>query len=119
MKTVRFYKDNREWFADVAGHTKSENQMVAGSDIFLDEMDNALGKRGEVSIDVSDSVDVGSAPFIAKLNMRAHNQWGATYVLTGPLAEQCGATGFQLWICNVTHDVLGEHPKAIYIFDIR
>ena len=20
-----------------------------------------------------------------------------------------------LWICNVTHDVLGEHPEVIYI----
>ena len=38
--------------------------------------------------------------------------------LAGPLAERYGAAGFELWICNVTHDVLGEHPESIYIHDI-
>mgnify|MGYP003291295263 CR=1 FL=1 len=50
--------------------------------------------------------------------MTAHNQWGATYAVTGPLAQANDAEGFKVWICNVTHDVMGEHPKAIYIFDI-
>ena len=38
--------------------------------------------------------------------------------LAGPLAERYGAAGFELWICNVTHDVLGEHPESIYIHEI-
>lgn len=122
-KTIRFFKIdegiNNGWYADVPGHTLEENQMVSGSDTFLEDVDAILGGRGEVSITVSESMDINSAPFMAKLIMRSHNQWGATYVLTGPIAEQYGASGFELWICNVTHDVLGEHPKAIYILGIK
>jgi len=40
-------------------------------------------------------------------------------VLTGPMPREAGIEGFQLWICNVTHDVMGEHRRSIYIFDIR
>ena len=122
-KTIRFFRINeginKGWYADVPGHTLEENEMVSGSDTFLEEVDSLLGGRGEVTIDVATSMDVSADPFLAKLNMRSHNQWGATYVLSGPMAEQYGATGFELWICNVTHDVLGEHPRCIYINGIR
>jgi len=124
MKTTnRFFRINEGidagWYADVPGHTLAENQMVAGSDTFLEEVDKILGGRGEVTITVSDTCDVLAKPFLAKLSMISHNQWGATYVLGGPLAKQYEAEGFRLWICNVTHDVLGEHPRCIYIYDIR
>ena len=122
-KTIRFFKIDEGikagWYADVPGHTLEENQMVSGSDTFLEKVDAILGGRGEVTVTVADSLDEDTTPFMAKLNMRSHNQWGATYVLTGPVAEQYGAVGFEMWICNVTHDVLGEHTKAIYILDIK
>ena len=120
LKTIRFFKiaegPQAGWYADVPNHTLEENQMVYGSDLFLEAVDKLNRGRNEVSITVSDSNDSGE--FIAKLIMKAHNQHGATYILTGPLAERYGAVGFQLWICNVTHDVLGEHPKSIYIHNI-
>ena len=120
LKTIRFFKiaegPQVGWYADVPNHTLEENQMVYGSDLFLEAVDKLNGGRSEVSITVSDSNDLGE--FIAKLIMNAHNQHGATYILTGPLAERYGAVGFELWICNVTHDVLGEHPKSIYIHNI-
>lgn len=122
-KTIRFFRIdegiNAGWYADVHGHSLEENQMVSGSDTFLEEVDHVLGGRGEVVITVSDVVDASDRPFLAKLNMKAHNQWGATYILAGPLAQQYNAVGFELWICNVTHDVLGEHPRSIYIHEIR
>lgn len=122
-RTIRFFRINEGintgWYADVPGHTLEENQMVSGSDQFLESADSILGGRGEVTIEVSDALDVNGKPFIAKLDMKSHNQWGATYVLSGPVAQRHDAVGFQLWICNVTHDVLGEHPRTIYIFDIR
>ena len=64
----------------------------------------------------ADNNEPGS--FVAKLLMKNHNQFGATYILTGPIAEKHNAIGYELWICNVTHDVLGEHPKSIYIHQI-
>ena len=46
--------------------------------------------------------------------MLHHNQWGATYSVNG---VNLGVP--TLWICNVTHDVFGEHPKDIFIQAIR
>ena len=115
--TIKFFKQDGCWYADVPGHTLAENQMVSGADTFLESINSIIGKDGTVNITVSDNNEPNS--FMAKLVMRSHNQWGATYVLTGPVAEQYNAAGFQLWICNVTHDVLGEHPRAIYVHDVR
>lgn len=121
QKTIRFFKisegPQKGWYADVPNHTLEENEMVAGSDTFLEEVDKQLGDKGEVFINVSDDNLIGA--FEAKLIMKNHNQFGATYILTGPLAEYYDAVGFELWICNVTHDVLGEHPRSIYIHGIR
>ena len=121
IKTIRFFKikegTQMGWYADVPNHTLEENEMVSGCDVFLDEVNVLLGKHNEVHITVSDDNSPGR--FNAKLIMKAHNQWGATYILTGPLAQQYNAVGFELWICNVTHDVLGEHPRSIYIHEIQ
>lgn len=77
-KTIRFFKINEGinagWYADVSGHTLEENQMVSGSDTFLEEVDSILGGNGEVTVTVSDSLDENSTPFMTKLNMRSHNQ---------------------------------------------
>ena len=102
---------------DIVELFKSNTALVSGSDLFLEAVDKLNGSRNEVSITVSDNNEPGE--FIAKLIMKAHNQNGATYIFTGPLAERYDAVGFELWICNVTHDVLGEHPKSIHIHNIR
>ena len=56
-KTIRFFKINEGinegWYADVPGHTLEENQMVSGSDTFLEEVDSILGGRGEVAVTVA------------------------------------------------------------------
>ena len=121
LKTIRFFKINEGpqagWYADVPNHTLEENEMVAGSDTFLEEVDQMTDRDGEVFVTCSDNNETGS--FIAKLLIKNHNQWGATYILTGPMAAQHDAVGFELWNCNVTHDVLGEHPRSIYIHDIQ
>ena len=69
-KTIRFFKINEGinagWYADVPGHTLEENQMVSGSDTFLEEADVLLGGKGEVTIRVSDSCDVSAHQFVAR-----------------------------------------------------
>lgn len=120
-KTIRFFRLDNAWYADVAGHTLEDNEMVAGADTFLEEVDNRLGGRGEVFIRVADRISISGSvkgQFLAKFIMKRHDEWGAEYLLAGPLARQYDAEGFQIWICNVTHDVLGEHPQSIYILDI-
>ena len=121
LKTIRFFKhgdgQRTGWYADIPNHTLAENQMVAGSDTFLEEVDRLADNDGEVLLTCSDDNIAG--PYLAKLEMKNHNQFGATYILSGPLAEKYNAVGFQLWICNVTHDVFGEHPRCIYIREIK
>lgn len=121
IRTIRFFKikegPEAGWYADVPNHTLAENEMVAGSDTFLEAVDQKTDNDGEVHITCSDNNETGS--FLAKLLIKNHNQFGATYILAGPMAEKHDAVGYELWICNVTHDVLGEHPKSIYIHEIK
>ena len=57
-KTIRFFKiaagPDRGWYADVPGHTLAENQMVSGSDVFLEVVDYMTGGDEEVRLTVSD-----------------------------------------------------------------
>ncbi|MBO7088476.1 MAG: hypothetical protein J6W70_01100 [Lentisphaeria bacterium] len=120
-KTIRFFKiadgPDKGWYADVPNHSLEENEMVAGCDVFLETVDRFTGGDGEVFLTVSD--DNAPGRFLAKLVRKDHDGAGATYILTGPLPKRYGATGVELWICNVTHDVLGEHPASIYIHGVR
>ena len=102
--TLRFFKLNDRWYADVPGHTLEENEMVYGSDDFLNACDKG---SGNVIIEMSDR---SSGKEICTLRMIEHDDCGATYSVNG---VDLGVP--VLWICNVTHDVLGEHPEVIYI----
>lgn len=109
MKTiVRFYKEENDgfatWYADVPNHTKEENEMVMGSDVALDILANG---KNELFLEVSDGPIVD---YLAHFHMTKHDDGGAFY-------EVCANADYldEIWICNVTHDVLGEHPEDIYI----
>jgi hypothetical protein len=113
VRTLVFFKQDKKWYADVPGHTLAENRMVAGADTFLEFVDKQ--KKGKVIITLS-----ASCPnkFMLKLVRIEHDPFGATYKVSGPFADENGISGSVMWLCNVTHDVLGEHPKEIYIHSI-
>ena len=104
----RFFKLNSRWYADVSGHTLEENEMVCGADSLLDEISRLLNSS-EVTLDLD--VIPGESPF-AVLYQIEHDGYGATYRVESQLGSSLA------WICNVTHDVLGEHPMTIYINSI-
>ena len=110
-RELRFYKDGDGWFADVAGHTQSQNRMVAGADKLIERF---AGGRDEVrvllSADISDPDE-----YQIKLHRIEHDFSGATYWVSG---GKRFATIPVAWLCNVTHTVFGEHPKDIYIHSI-
>ena len=58
--TIKFFKQDGCWYADVAGHTLEDNQMVAGSDTFLESINSILGNDGTVHITVSDNNSEGT-----------------------------------------------------------
>ena len=96
----RFFKLNSRWYADVPGHTLEENEMVCGADSL---------NSPEVTLDLD--IEPCDFPF-AVLTRIEHDSCGATYRVESSLATDL------VWICNVTHDVLGEHPHKIYINSI-
>ena len=106
MKTVlKFFKQDGKWYADVPNHTLEENEMVMGSDVMLEMFAN-----GATGLNITLSDDDISDSFIT-LKRKEHDDDGAWYTVFGTDFED-------VWICNVTHDVLGEHPENIYISKI-
>lgn len=101
----RFFKLNSRWYADVPNHTLDENEMVSGADSLLEEISVFLNSP-EVTLDLA--VEPCDFPF-ATLTMVEHDDSGGTYKVESSLHRDL------VWICNVTHDVLGEHPEKIYI----
>ena len=115
MKTLRFFKQDDKWYADVPNHTLEDNEMVYGSDIMLAIF---AGGKENITLHLSDTFEEGYEKPIIALHRKEHDNDGAFYnvevlttVFTGILSE--------IWICNVTHDVFGEHPEDIYIYGIE
>lgn len=101
---LRFFKQDGRWYADIPNHTLEENEMVAGSEDLLE-----LLSEGKKSISLTLTTEQCNEALI-ELTMCEHDSCGATYKLNEPYGEIT-----RIWICNVTHDVLGEHPHKIWI----
>lgn len=82
--------------------------MVCGADSLLEEISMFLNSP-EVTLDLD--IEPSDFPF-ATLTQIEHDDYGATYKVESSLNTDL------VWICNVTHDVLGEHPVRIYINSI-
>lgn len=107
VKQIKFFKENEKWYADIPNHTKEENEMVMGSDVALDFLSEG---KNEVIIEVSDE---NTGNYIGHYVMIEHEDDGAYYQKQGRYDELD-----QIWICNVTHDVFGEHPNNLYILKV-
>ena len=104
----RFFKLNSRWYADVPGHTLEDNEMVCGADCLLEEISKFLSSP-EVTLDLD--IEPFDFPFATLIQIE-HDACGATYKVESSLNTDL------VWICNVTHVVLGEHPERIYINSI-
>ena len=120
-KEVRFFKQDGKWYADIPEHTLEENEMVMGSDTLLEMLSDA-GKFDTIRLTFEDEEPDS---YMLAFKMTEHDDDGAYYSLSGPLyniyvdavrGENNILT--TVWICNVTHDVFGEHPKELYLTDI-
>lgn len=105
-KTIDFFRQDNLWYADVPNRTLEENEMVEGADTLLEFL--ADGKS-HVSLTICTEANPKSQ---IHLKMIEHSAYGATYILNGDPDDT-------VWLCNVTHDVLGDHPDNIYILDIK
>ena len=108
---LRFFKQDKKWYADVPEHTLEENEMVMGSDTALDLLSD---NKDEIVLTLSDEDEKHS---ILTMTMKEHDSEGAYYTLSGFLynkfldlfASYPSILPFditnEIWICNVTHDV--------------
>jgi len=119
-KTISFYKEKGMWYANVPEHTKEENEMVCGADIFLDFL--SIGKK-HVTLEVADDIYPKPSYLLQRIH---HDDVGATYQILSHHHDAPGlaycppeADGQKLWLCNVVHTVLGEHPEYISIISVR
>ena len=122
---LKFFKQDNKWYADVPNHTLEENEMVMGTDTALDLLSD---NKDEIILTLSDEDERHS---ILTMTMKEHDSEGAYYNLSGFLYNNfldlfaSGELVFpfditnEVWICNVTHDVFGEHPKNIYLLNIE
>lgn len=109
-KKLRFYKEEGRWYADVPEHTKEDNEMVFGSEDFL----NVISKdKAEVTLTINTEEPKGG--YYIKFALVNHDEDGGEYIISGPLADEIIEMGFTVWICNVTHTVFGEHPETMYL----
>ena len=104
-RKLRFYKENKKWYADVPGVSKEDNEMIFGSDIFLEKISNG---KPQVIVEFSDS-DEDNA--IYAFRMTGHDEDGASYCDVHNEEET-------IWLCNVAHEVFIEHPAEIFITNI-
>ena len=114
MKILKFFKQQKKWYADVPNHTLEDNEMVFGGEVMLEILAN--GKES-VTLQLSDNFEDDYEKPIIALHCKKHDDDGAFYgvevlttIFTGELSD--------IWICNVTHDIFGEHPEDIYIYNI-
>lgn len=122
---LRFFKQDNNWYADVPNHTLDENEMVMGADVALELLANARNKE-ELIITLTDEEP---AQPLLHLNMTNHDDEGAWYQLSGYLynlfldtliSETDYSEVFhEIWLCNVTHDIFGDHPKDIYLLKVE
>lgn len=103
---LEFYKKDDRWFADVPSHTEEENEMVSGADTLLEYLSN-----GKNTVNINIDFLPGKHHDITFFQLK-HDNNGAVYQIE---SDDPIINGHTAWICNVTHDVLGEHPPYFFI----
>ena len=122
---LRFFKKDNKWYADVPNHTLDENEMVMGADTVLDLI---ADNKNEVILTLSDEDNKHS---MLTMTIKEHDSEGAYYTISGFLYNKfldlfnldSSSVSFditnEVWVCNVTHDVFGNHPNNIYVLNVE
>ncbi len=111
MLTLTFRRDARGWAAEVPSHTRSENAMVAGADVVIERMSQG-DDTVEVKFRTVESETLGK-PLVTMTRLLHRNGYGAEYLVRGVTAIP-----FPAYLCDVTHDITGEHPERLLVYAI-
>lgn len=99
------YNDGR-WFVVLPNYEGSfeDLEMVDGADKLLDVL-----TEDNLYVNLNVSLNENELFLPATLQLISHDECGAYYeVLDFPDYEG------EIWLCNVVHEIFGEHPEKIY-----
>ena len=102
--SVSFYKEDGMWYADMPNHTKEENEMVLGSDDYLESLSNG-SRRVTVFFSTKEPKE-----WLEHFTMVSHTEEDGAFYHT----ENLGA---DIYLCNVAHDIFVEHPMEFWVVD--
>lgn len=108
---LRLLKDDHGWYADVPSHTRSENAMVSGADKLCDLM---AGGGNELIVRFRTVKDPNRKALCTLVRFTHITGVGATY-----LANGLSIIPFPVYLCDVTHNIVGEHPRRIWVYSIK
>lgn len=112
MLALTFHKDEEGWAAEVPTHSRRENSMVAGADVVIGRMaqgDNTV----EIKFRTVESTTL-SRPIVTLTRFMHRNGYGAEYLVRG-----IASIPFPAYLCDVTHDITGEHPEKLFVYEIN
>lgn len=120
IKDIRFFKQDNKWYADVPNHSLEDNEMVLGADSILELISEG---KPELTITLADTKPEN---YYLHFAIDEHDDEGAWYAFDGPwytsamnaLIDALGLVESKIWVCNVTHDVFGEHPEEMWLIKI-
>jgi len=127
IRKVRFFKQDGKWYADVPQHSLEDNEMVMGAECMLEMLrNNRPTPKDELHLTFTDRPGEGDNVLL-HLVLVEHDSEGGWYSFDGPLHHQIMMYMIQeyneapekVWICNVTHDIFGEHPIHIYLLNVE
>lgn len=104
-----FVKLCNKWYIDLPeyGGDLAELEMVAGADELLQEIVEQSDKTHQVTLEiVEDKKDSD-----IQLYLTSHDSAGGTYKVYSNNKFKTK----ELWLCNVTKFVFGEHPDEIFV----
>lgn len=109
MKTIRFYKDSKGWFADIPEWPgdKGELAMVCGADDMLE-----IYAQGEPEVTLNIDTTFFNGSEVLSLVRPEETLGGGIYKTHKILGIEYD---FELWLCEVTIFVFEYLPELIYV----
>lgn len=107
---LTFVKLCNKWYIDLPeyGGDLAELEMVAGADELLQEIVNKSDKTNQVTIQIVENKKESDI----QLNLVKLTQSGGTYKIHSTESQ---FETKELWLCNVTKFVFGEHPDELFV----
>ena len=118
---IYFNKEGGKWYATVFRYTNEV--IMPGADAILDSIYNDIhrydnkppsSKEFFVTVDLFGPRRINESPFgIMDFTRVSHDEGGATYRITGSLAEELGINEQTIHLGNLVHTILDGHPLRI------